>query len=109
MADALNLPGSIKIAVVSSLNAGTTVIITGVTGVRTRILSITLVAAAAATVQIQETDATPWSGVMTLAVGIPLVLPFTGIPWVETDASGEGIQLVITGTTPAVSGFVHYS
>lgn len=82
--------------VISQNGAGTQVLSSATAGQTTRLHRLVLtVAAATATIEIRR-GATGLTGVMTLAVGVPLVLEYSEEPWFVT-AANEALNLVVGG------------
>lgn len=102
----INVPGRYASANINGV-VTTTVVVAAIAGQRTRVMGLCLVAAVAGTVQVQDTASNALTGVMAVAVGVPIVLPISEAPWAES-ALGAGIQIVATGTSQSVSGVLTY-
>lgn len=105
--DEVNVPGIPQTGTFTGLAAGTTTIVSAVAGRRASLFALAITLATAGTVQVQDTNGNALTGVMTLAVGTPLVLPLSSMPWGQS-ASGFGLQLVITGTSQLAAGVFVY-
>jgi len=89
--------------------AGTTTIVTAVAGRTVLVKRLFLVAAATATVQVQDTAANNLTGVMTMTTGVPFdfeLEPIDHNDGIFNSAVGTGIQLVTTGG--AVNGAIWF-
>lgn len=82
--------------------ASTTVIVAAVADKKVRVLSMSIVATAAGTVRLENTDGTDLSGPMSLAANGGLAP--VGVPVLVT---GEGLGLQIVSSA-AIAGFVTY-
>jgi len=91
-------------AIVNSNSAADQTIVAAASGQTTRVYACFLIGAAAIGITVKR-GSTALSGVMTLAAGIPLILPFMGVPWFTT---GANEAFVLTTTAIQLSGRVYY-
>lgn len=77
-----------------------------VAGAPLRVYALTLSVATTTTVKFQS-GSTDLTGAMTLNAGVPLVLPFNRMGWLET-ASGEALNVAL-GAGVQVSGTITYA
>ncbi len=73
---------------------------------RIRVISLELIASATVTIKFQSGASTDLTGVMTVIVGVPLVLPWCPLGWFQT-AVGEKLN-VVQASAGTVSGSLVY-
>ena len=91
---------------VSFATSGAHTIVPIVAGKSVQVFSVVLSVAGATAVTFEDTDGTDLTGPMSLATGVPLVLPFSGVPWV-TAAAGKGLGIASSNAVQ-VSGTITY-
>lgn len=93
-------------AKIDSAAGGDLTIVAVVSGKVIKVYQLELAAAGAATIQPKDgVGGTALTGVETLATGVPLVLPNTGVPWFVTSS---GNAFVINTSAVQVSGHCQY-
>lgn len=95
--DNLSIPGQLSWVSLSQNGAGTITPITLAAGKSVKLMGLMLSSSTVTnTIQFNSSTAGALSGVMSLALGIPLILPPTGVPWVFS-AAGESLQIIVAG------------
>lgn len=94
-------PALTELVINDATNAGDLTVAAAVAGKKTRVYQLYLQAAGAVVVELLS-GATSLSGPITLATGVPVVLPYTGVPWF-TGGTNEAITLT-TSADVQVSG-----
>lgn len=106
--------------VINQSGAGTIVLAPAIAGQKNRLYKLVLtVSAATATLQFQDQGeggaAINLTGVITMAVGVPLMLSFDGQPWFQTAAglappsSPQNALNLVVGGAGQVSGTAYYT
>ena len=105
-----NGPTTVSIAPIIATTGGSpNTILAGTSGKKIVVVALFVVNAVAGTVQLQDSAATNLSGVLTLAANQSLILPPNKYGYFTTTVSGNGLQLVVTGTSNIVGGsFAYY-
>lgn len=96
----------VKRVTYSKATAAAADVIAAVTGKKIRVVAMHIQSAAAETVLLRTGTSADVTGVMSLATGVPLVLPLNPAGWFETVA-GEALRAT-HGSTNQVSGSICY-
>jgi len=95
--DNINVAGPLQSVSISQNGAGTVTLVVLAPGKAVRLFGLILSSSTATnTIQFNSSTAGALSGVMSLALGIPLILPVTNVPWYSS-AVGESLQIIVAG------------
>jgi len=104
--DNINIPGPLSFVSLSQNGAGTVTPIALVAGKSVKLFGFMCSSSTVTnTIQFNSSTTGALSGVMSLALGIPLILPITNVPWF-TSVSGESLQLIVAGAGQLSGEFI---
>lgn len=94
-------------AIINTASAADQAIVAAVTGKQIKIWQLQLIGVATLTVQVKDgAGGTALTGVETTVAGVPIILPYTGVPWF---VMSSGNAFVIATNAVQCSGHCQYT